>query len=38
MFAADLKPGSHTLQLRIADQKNKDSLGHAARIIQFVAN
>ena len=38
MFAADLKPGAHTLQLRIADQKNKDSLGHAARIIQFVAN
>ena len=38
MFAADLKPGKHTLKLRMADQKNKDSSGHAARIIQFVAN
>ena len=38
MFAADLKAGKHTLKLRIAGEKNKDSSGHAARIIQFVAN
>ena len=38
MFAADLKPGSHTLKLRLADQKNKASSGSAARIIQFVGN
>jgi hypothetical protein len=38
MFAADLKSGKHTLKLRIADQKNKDSTGHAARIIHWVAN
>ncbi len=38
MFAADLKPGPHTLRLRIAAGKNKDSVGHAVRILQFVAN
>ncbi|HTU17083.1 MAG TPA: glycerophosphodiester phosphodiesterase family protein [Gemmataceae bacterium] len=38
MFAADLKPGKHTLKLRIAGQKNKASSGHAVRILQFVAN
>ena len=36
MFATDLAPGKHTLTLRIsADTK---SAGHAARIMQFVAN
>jgi hypothetical protein len=38
VFAADLEPGQHTLKLRLAPQKNKDSSGHAVRIIQFVAN
>lgn len=36
LFGAELKPGRHTLQLRVsADTK---SAGHAVRIIQFVAN
>jgi lysophospholipase L1-like esterase len=38
MFESDLKPGPHTLRLRISSEKNKDSKGTAARIIQFVAN
>jgi len=38
IFAADLKPGSHTLKLRLADQQNKARSGNAARIIQFVGN
>jgi pimeloyl-ACP methyl ester carboxylesterase/lysophospholipase L1-like esterase len=38
MFAADLKPGPHTLKLRIANERNKASTGNAARIMQFVAN
>ena len=38
IFAADLKPGKHSLKMRIAGEKNKDSSGHAVRIIQFVAN
>jgi lysophospholipase L1-like esterase len=36
MFAADLKPGPHTLTLRLADKTQ--SAGHAMRIMQFVAN
>ncbi|MFI5379130.1 MAG: GDSL-type esterase/lipase family protein [Tepidisphaerales bacterium] len=36
MFAADLKPGPHTLMLRVSDKTT--SAGHAARIVQFVAN
>ncbi|MFG0262536.1 MAG: SGNH/GDSL hydrolase family protein, partial [Novipirellula sp. JB048] len=36
MFAADLDPGAHTLELKLA--RDTHSLGHAARIIQFVAN
>lgn len=36
MFANDLKPGPHTLTLRIADKTK--SAGHAVRIVQFVAN
>ncbi len=36
MFAADLEPGKHTVTLRISGDTH--SLGHAARIIQFVAN
>jgi len=38
MFAADLKPGTHTLKLRVWDQRNKASSGSAARIIQLVGN
>ena len=36
MFATNLKPGPHTLTLRISDKTT--SAGHAARIIQFAAN
>jgi hypothetical protein len=36
MFAVDLKPGPHTLTLRMTDQTR--SAGHALRIMQFVAN
>jgi lysophospholipase L1-like esterase len=36
MFAKDLKPGRHTLVLRISEKTN--SSGHAARIMQFAAN
>ncbi|NQU24058.1 MAG: SGNH/GDSL hydrolase family protein [Candidatus Nealsonbacteria bacterium] len=38
MFAVDLKPGSHTLRLRISDEKNQSSRGHAVRILQFAVN
>jgi len=38
LFAADLKPGSHTLRLRVSSDMNKDSKGTAARIMQVVAN
>ncbi|HWE02357.1 MAG TPA: SGNH/GDSL hydrolase family protein [Tepidisphaeraceae bacterium] len=36
MFAADLKKGEHTLTLRMS--KETRSAGHAARIMDFVAN
>jgi hypothetical protein len=36
MLATDLKPGSHTLVLRIS--KDTRSAGHAMRIIQFGVN
>jgi lysophospholipase L1-like esterase len=38
MFATDLADGEHLLKLRISDAANKDSKGHAARIIQFAVN
>ncbi len=38
MFAADLPAGDHVLKLRISDAANRDSKGHAARIIQFAVN
>jgi hypothetical protein len=38
MFATDLTAGDHVLKLRISDAANKDSKGHAARIIQFAVN
>ncbi len=36
MFATDLKPGKHSVVLRVASDTN--STGHAARIMRFVAN
>ena len=36
MFGTDLAPGKHTLTFRIA--ADTKSAGHAARIMQFVAN
>jgi lysophospholipase L1-like esterase len=38
MFAAELKPGEHTLGLRTSAEANSASTGHAARILQFCAN
>jgi lysophospholipase L1-like esterase len=36
MFAAELTPRRHTLTLRVSDKTH--SAGHAARIVEFVAN
>lgn len=38
MFAADLPEGDHVLKLRISDAANKESKGHAVRIIQIAVN
>ena len=38
IFDAELKPGEHELTLRMSADKNPKSEGHAARIIQFLAN
>ncbi|MCB9922520.1 MAG: SGNH/GDSL hydrolase family protein [Planctomycetaceae bacterium] len=38
MFDADLVPGAHTLHVRIAASKSPDSVGHAVRVLNFVAN
>jgi len=38
MFADDLEPGEHQLQLRVSSEKPKASKGTAARILQFTAN
>ena len=38
IFEADLKPGEHTLLLRVTEVKNAASNGHAARVLRFVAN
>ena len=38
VFHADLEPGKHTLTLRTSDEKNNKSIGHAVRVLQFVAN
>ncbi|MBN2308586.1 MAG: hypothetical protein JXR94_06415, partial [Candidatus Hydrogenedentes bacterium] len=35
---ADLDPGPHELVLRIADEKNPESAGHAVRIAHFLVN
>ncbi len=36
MFGTDLKPGDHTLSIRVSD--GTKSSGHAARIMEFVVN
>lgn len=38
ILAANLKPGKHTLTLRMSRDKNPKSEGHAARIVKFLAN
>jgi len=38
LLDADLPPGEHELLLRVADEKNAKSKGHAARIARFLAN
>ncbi|MEO8498449.1 MAG: SGNH/GDSL hydrolase family protein, partial [Planctomycetota bacterium] len=38
VFNADLAPGPHVLRLRIANSKDPASLGHALRVLNFVAN
>lgn len=38
VFAADLEPKEHTLRLRISNDANEQSVGHAMRIIQFEVN
>ena len=38
VFDADLKPGEHTLRLRISANKDERSAGHAMRVLHFVAN
>lgn len=35
---ADLEAGSHTLVLRVGETANRESIGHAVRILAFVAN
>jgi lysophospholipase L1-like esterase len=37
-LAEELPHGKHVLTLRIADEKNEKSLGHAARILKFTTN
>jgi hypothetical protein len=38
VLAADLADGAHELMLRISEKKNTESKGHAARIVNFLAN
>ena len=38
MFFGDLDDAKHTLRLRISDEKNTHSKGHAVRILKFAAN
>jgi len=35
---ANLADGAHELTLRISDKKNAESKGHAARVVNFLAN
>ena len=38
MFATDMEPGSHQINVRIGTHHNEKSKSHAARILSFVAN
>ncbi|HET6250268.1 MAG TPA: GDSL-type esterase/lipase family protein [Tepidisphaeraceae bacterium] len=38
LFGHDLKPGPHTLTIRVSKASDDRSKGHAARIMEFVAN
>jgi sialidase-1 len=38
LFSGALKPGKHTLQLKVSEQKNEKSAGHACRIVYFLVN
>jgi sialidase-1 len=38
LFGADLKNTSHTLRLRVDDEKNSKSIGNACRIVYFLVN
>lgn len=38
MFSTDLPCGSHVLKLKMAEEKNDGSSGHAMRILQFAVN
>ncbi|HLZ87402.1 MAG TPA: GDSL-type esterase/lipase family protein [Puia sp.] len=38
LFGSGLPPGSHVLQLRIGQEKDPNSRGHACRIVHFLVN
>lgn len=38
LITTELKPGKHTVVIRVLDEKNPKSKGHAVRILQFLAN
>ena len=38
IFDADLEPGEHTVRLRVAETRHKQSSGHAVRVLEFVVN
>ena len=38
VLAAELEPGAHRLELRVADEKHARSLGHAVRIAHFLVD
>jgi len=38
LLSGDLKKGKHTLHIRISNQSNKNSKGHACRIANFLVN
>jgi sialidase-1 len=38
ILGVDLKPGAHTLNLKISAEKNPKSSGNACRIVHFLLN
>ncbi len=38
LLGSDLKPGKHLLTIKISEQKNASSKGHACRIVHFLIN